>query len=193
MKPANGGVLHALFDHSHPRLLGGKPSHKSIPSSRPAAKNAPPDPRRTVSVAESAENYPAESGGVPSTNKPPGGGADGGTSGDGSALLGLGGRRLGLRLPRSLVVHGTADATVPFVQTATVGAALKALGVPTIVRFEPGGKEIDYDKRVANLHGRLLVKYTGTSTWYNIGHGLQSTFDLRDAGDSCRRTDSSYL
>lgn len=49
-------------------------------------------------------------------------------------------RRLARRLPRSLVVHGMADATVPFSQTAAVAAALKALGVPTTVRFEPGGE-----------------------------------------------------
>ena len=147
MKPANGGVLHALFDYSHPRLLGGKPSHKYIPSSRPAAKHTPPDPPRPVSVAKGAEKCPPQS-------------FVGEAGGAGSASLGLGDRRLGLRLPRSLVVHGMADATVPFVQTATVGAALKALGVPTLVRFEPGGRKIDYNKRVGILQGRL--KYTGT-------------------------------
>lgn len=49
-------------------------------------------------------------------------------------------RALGRRLPRSLVVHGTADATVPFSQTAAVAAALKTLGVPTVVRYDPGGE-----------------------------------------------------
>ena len=208
MKAANGGVLHVLLDHSHPRLLGGKPSQKSIPSSRPAAKQSPPDLRRRLSVPkQSSENGPAESDGAPhvttgvrrplsvttsaGTNPPelgvaprefPGsaesyqvesgntpnnslgnnslGGEDGvglvgsrgsrpgeglvGSlgGGNGGPLPGVGGRRLGRRLPRCLVVHGMADATVPFVQTATVGAALKALGVPTIVRFEPGGTDV---------------------------------------------------
>eukprot|EP00904_Undaria_pinnatifida_P006577 jgi/Undpi1/3049/HiC_scaffold_15.g06425.m1 len=208
MKAANGGVLHVLLDHSHPRLLGGKPSQKSIPSSRPAAKQSPPDLRRRLSVPkQSSENGPAESDGAPhvttgvrrplsvttsaGTNPPelgvaprefPGsaesyqvesgntpnnslgnnslGGGDGvglvgsrgsrageglvGSlgGGNGGPLPGVGGRRLGRRLPRCLVVHGMADATVPFVQTATVGAALKALGVPTIVRFEPGGDHV---------------------------------------------------
>lgn len=155
MKPANGGVLHTLFDYSHPRLLGGKPSHKSIPSSRPAAKHTPPDPLRPVSVAEGAKNCPRQSDSVPNTNKSLGGGA----GGAGSTLLGLGGRRLGLRLPRSLVVHGMADATVPFVQTAKVGAALKALGVPTLVRFEPGGMKTDYNKRVVDVQDRLRYWY----------------------------------
>lgn len=206
MKAANGGVLHALFDHSHPRLLGGKPSQKFVPSSRPAAKHFPPDARWSLSVAKKstgnfpvesdsapyvtaharrpfsvtkgadtsppelggatreisgrAESYPAESGSTPNNsirNKSLGGGDGGSFAGprggkageglvgslageNGGPLPGVGGRRLGRRLPRSLVVHGMADATVPFVQTATVGAALRALGVPTIVRFEPGGR-----------------------------------------------------
>ncbi|CAN0456112.1 unnamed protein product, partial [Hapterophycus canaliculatus] len=48
-------------------------------------------------------------------------------------------RALGRRLPRTLLVHGTADATVPFSQTAAAAAALRTLGVPTVVRFVPGG------------------------------------------------------
>ncbi|CAM9266415.1 unnamed protein product [Scytosiphon promiscuus] len=48
-------------------------------------------------------------------------------------------RAVGQRLPRTLLVHGTADATVPFSQTAAAATALRSLGVPTAVRFVRGG------------------------------------------------------
>lgn len=54
-------------------------------------------------------------------------------------------RGLGWRLPRSLLMHGTADTTVPFFQTTTMAAALRALSVPTTVHLKPGGEDTDAD------------------------------------------------
>lgn len=139
-------MLHTLFDYSHPRLLGGKDHSHHSPRIR------------------SPGGTPPKQGAIISS-RGDGGDGDGDGDGDidavavtGSSLGWEGGhghgrasnrvtvtrRALGRRLPRCLVVHGTADATVPFSQTAAVGAALKTLGVPTVVRYDQGGER---DKR----------------------------------------------
>lgn len=48
-------------------------------------------------------------------------------------------RDLGRFLPRTLLLHGTGDGTVPFVQSSEVAAALEAIGVPTSTFFPDGG------------------------------------------------------
>lgn len=126
MKASNGGMLHTLFDYSHPHLLGGKPP--GTPANSRSRTRLGASSKQGTSLQSSAS-----AGGE-------------GDNGDAASMSGvsIGGqgcrRALGSRLPRTLVMHGTADATVPFSQTAAVGAALRTLGVPTIVRYDPGGE-----------------------------------------------------
>lgn len=133
MKAANGGLLHTLFDYSHPFLLGGKSRRPVVSSSRPPSR--PSTSHAICHSLEVEETTMLSSPGV-SPNSALGSSPDGG---GGAAVEGGHGRRLGRWLPRTLLVHGMADATVPFAQTAAIAAALKVLGVPTTVRFEPGG------------------------------------------------------
>lgn len=177
MKASNGGVLHTLFDYSHPHLLGCSPRRPT--SSRSRTPLAPTTPRHPQPQEEPQPNgyySPVGHSRKPSDTfskqgtSPRG---DGGDSSDtasgvsGSSLGGQGGhghgrdsrraRALGRRLPRTLVVHGTADATVPFSQTAAVGAALRTLGVPTVVRYDQGGeREREADIYLGQLGVRVL-------------------------------------
>lgn len=159
MKAANGGRLHTLFDYSHQCFLGtGSRRAKQTWSRPPLAPSSGPSQHQQPRAQAPAK------GEEPLTYSPRdtqprgdvvmsgGGHRDGGSSlaGKGPVALGAGGggvpeagdrgRGLGRRLPRVLVMHGTSDATVPFSQTAAVAAALRALGVPTVVRFEQGGE-----------------------------------------------------
>ncbi|CAM9496361.1 unnamed protein product [Ectocarpus fasciculatus] len=160
MKAANGGRLHTLFDYSHQRFLGtgprgtkrtwsrpplapsSGPSQHQQPRTQPPAKGqdtstfSPQDTQARGDVTMSGRDH--RNGGIALASK-----------GTGPVALGAGGggvpeaedrrRGLGRRMPRVLVMHGTSDATVPFSQTASVATALRALGVPTVVRFEQGG------------------------------------------------------
>lgn len=138
MKASHGGMLHTLFDYSHPVLLGGK-THPH--------RSRSPGGTSSISTNSTAASSSRGDGGD--------GDGDGDVDGDsattavsctisssrGDGRQGMATRgALGRRLPRCLVVHGTADATVPFSQTAAVAAALKTLGVPTVVRYDPGGE-----------------------------------------------------
>lgn len=129
MKAANGGLLHELFDYSHPFLLGGKSRQPAKASSLAPSSLPPRSPDSEPPATGSTVGGIAPDARVPQT-------IDRGRSAE---VHGEGGRWLGRLLPRCLLMHGMADATVPFAQTAAVAAALKALGVPTIVRFIPGG------------------------------------------------------
>lgn len=139
MKAANGGLLYTLFDHSHPLLIGGKSAQLASSSCRVpmmTMNGTRQSSHLARSSSEDVEGEPVASRYVPGTS------VTGGMltlGGDGSVQA-EGGRHLGKWLPRSLVIHGMADATVPFTQTAAIAAALKALGVPTTIRFEPGGR-----------------------------------------------------
>lgn len=148
MKAANGGMLHTLFDYSHPHLLGGLPNRRKH-RFKPRSPLAPPPPALRQPHAQRRDEPHA-----PSALRDPGveGAADlavsgsshhdGGSSREDEDMRRRGSlrRTLGRRLPRCLVMHGTADATVPFSQTAAVASALRVLGVPTTVRFDPGGE-----------------------------------------------------
>lgn len=159
MKAANGGRLHTLFDYSHQCFLGTRSRRAERTWSRPplAPSSGPPQYQQARTEPPSKGEEPSmfsprdtQTGGdVVMSNR---GHRDGGSSLEGQApiALGAGGegvpgagdsrRGLGRRLPRVLVMHGTSDATVPFSQTAAVATALRALGVPTVVRFELGGE-----------------------------------------------------
>lgn len=155
MKAANGGMLHTLFGYSHPHLLGGVPQRRqerSVSWPRPPRPRAPPHPtlrhpeaRPTGREEEGLHTLSAPrnndtegAAGLGASSPSSSGHHNGGSLGrDKRALIRI---ALGRRLPRNLLVHGTADATVPFSQTAAVASALRVLGVPTIVRFDPGGE-----------------------------------------------------
>lgn len=143
MKAANGGMLHTLCDYSHPHLLGGLPHRRygSWPRTRltrpPTLRQPQTQPTRrdephAPSALRNHELQGAASFAVSSSSH-----HNSGSLGRDRRTLR---RALGRRLPRCLVVHGTADATVPFSQTAAVASALRVLGVPTTVRFDPGGE-----------------------------------------------------
>eukprot|EP00752_Nemacystus_decipiens_P010065 g8969.t1 len=129
MKASHGGMLHTLFDYSHPHLLSGK-AHRAHGLSRGISLQQ----GTFTSSARTGDEGDGDVSSAVSGNSYSG---EGGLRGHGSAFSR--GRALGRRLPRCLVVHGTADATVPFSQTAAVGAALITLGVPTLVRYDLGG------------------------------------------------------
>lgn len=145
MKASHGGMLHTLFDYSHPVLLGGK-THPH--------RSRSPGGTSSISTNSTAASSSRGDGGdgdgdvdgdsataVSTCSSLRGEGRQGGQGHGRHSSRGMATRRaLGRRLPRCLVVHGTADATVPFSQTAAVAAALKTLGVPTVVRYDPGGE-----------------------------------------------------
>lgn len=211
MKAANGGVLHHLFDFSHPQVLGGKPQRPRrndylscswptapLPSrlpSRPPPTNqdGPSAPSKRDSERDVDVQARARAGGdraspssylsfswptaplpspLPSSRPRPinqdapsasskrdvgpqagararaRGDRESHSSSSSSELDGDGGayRRglaFGRRLPRTLVMHGTADATVPFSQTSALADTLRKLGVPTVLRFDQGGEVMD--------------------------------------------------
>ncbi len=143
MKVANGGVLHDLFDFSHPQVLGGKPQRPRrndyLSFSWPTAP-LPSRPRPT-----NQDGPPAASKRDVGTQARAKGGGDRASPTSNSGLVGDGrahrrGLAVGRRLPRTLVMHGTADATVPFSQTSAVAHTLRNLGVPTVLRFDHGGE-----------------------------------------------------
>lgn len=153
MKAANGGMLHSLFDYSHPHLLGGNPHRPTRSSPRMPTTTSPhrqPQPQPSGEDAPQPRGTHGSFSNQGNSRRGDTGHGVNATDVSGSSLGGQGGRghgrassrkkALGRRFPRSLVVHGTADATVPFSQTAAVGAALKTLGVPTVVRYDPGGE-----------------------------------------------------
>lgn len=161
MKASHGGLLHTLFDFSHPHLLGRKPHRSKHWPGTPLTPSHPPlnqqhqhqhrksssgdEPSPTLSLKHGAPATVSISnstkGTVDNESLPPGSDRDHyGAAPAAAAAEGVcRARALGKRLPRSLLVHGMADATVPFSQTAAAAAALRALGVPTVVRFVPGG------------------------------------------------------
>ncbi|CAM9169542.1 unnamed protein product [Ectocarpus sp. 4 AP-2014] len=175
MKAANGGRLHTLFDYSHQCFLGTGSHQATRTWSRP-----PLAPSSGPSQHQQPRAQPPAKGEEPSTysrrdTRPrgdvvmsDGGHRDGGSlsAGEGPVALGTGGggvpgagdrgRGLGRRLPRVLVMHGTSDATVPFSQTAAVAAALRALGVPTVVRFEQRGDHFGMVGQVMFGQGSLV-------------------------------------
>ena len=151
LKPANGGSLHMLFQHSYPRLhqpwsvQGVKRAGSLGDAPQPARGHSAPS---VASANPSPTTAPAAGGGAEASSRPgsrtsPWGldGRDGGVDRQRGRLYWEESRaRLGRWLPRALLVHGTSDTTVPFSQTTAFAAALKALGVPTTVRLEAGGK-----------------------------------------------------
>ncbi|CAM9204143.1 unnamed protein product [Ectocarpus sp. 12 AP-2014] len=179
MKAANGGRLHTLFDYSHQCFLGTGSHRATRTWSRPPLATSS-GPSQHQQQHQHPRAQPPAKGEEPSTCSPRdtqprgdilmsgGGHRDGGSSsaGNGPVALGTGGggvpeagdrgRGLGRRLPRVLVMHGTSDATVPFSQTAAVAAALRALGVPTVVRFEQGGDHFGMVGQVMFGQGSLV-------------------------------------
>lgn len=134
MKAANGGVLYTLFNYSHPHLLGGRTSKRKAPIAAGTLEPSVPPSRTQETSQRHCATAEEKDGVVNATETPP----TAETAADGDGVRGSATKPLSL--PRTLVVHGTADATVPFAQSAELAAVLKAHGVPTVSLFEHGGK-----------------------------------------------------
>lgn len=148
MKASHGGLVHTLFEYSLPCILGGKPRRPPVPSMSPhdnvplgSAEDTPPG--SDVSRSDALEKELEES--TTAAVKALQGISDDGQNGadaadDGKGNLARDDRlRLRLKLPRMLLWHGTADATVPFSQTTEAAAVLRAIGVDITTCFAYGG------------------------------------------------------
>lgn len=131
MKAANGGGLQAFPHFSYRQMLSGE-----------AATKRPAEPERTGNEGV-GDRSPSEATGDATSHKlgsiASAGAATPSGGGNGEAQDSWSKTGLGRHLPRTLLVHGTADTTVPFSQSTDVAAALKAAGVPTTTYFEPEG------------------------------------------------------
>lgn len=152
MKASNGGHLHTLFDYSHPFLLGGRPTRSPPPTTLAAQVESKQNTEATKLISAVADSISGirQNGDIDSAlpGDPASGDkgykrADGSSSGNSGCepaeLVGGGKVRLGRRLPRTFLWHGTADATVPFSQSTELAATLRRIGVPTTTYFAPGG------------------------------------------------------
>lgn len=122
MKAANGGRVQRLLDYSHPRLLAAMQPPCRATKQRCQEHDAQAESFQAtgedgISDHDADPNVNADRGeGIPTRNQ-----------------------WIGQCLPRTLLVHGTADTTVPFSQSVEAAASLRVSGVQIITRFEVGG------------------------------------------------------
>eukprot|EP00903_Cladosiphon_okamuranus_P014866 g13765.t1 len=116
MKASHGGMLHTLFDYSHPQLLGRQPK---LTTSSWAPPHTPRQPQPSDHEDPSSIN------------------ADGAEEGGGDAAPAVSSNSFGdLRGGGQGQGQGQGKTSS---RTAAIGAALKNLGVPTAVRYDQGG------------------------------------------------------